>query len=121
MSQITIDVADRAHLDQVLIGLAAAEELAGVDGDVYLDEEGTPIAHREAGRVVANGAVKWQRPSDVASSAAVVVATAGRVPSRCRPAPCCCCRRREFGSTMPGTRHGRGNGRRPRPRWWPSR
>jgi sulfate adenylyltransferase len=86
MSQITIDVADRAHLDQVLIGLAAAEELAGVDGDVYLDEEGTPIAHREAGRVVANGAVKWQRPSDVASSAAVVVATAGRVPAAALPA-----------------------------------
>jgi sulfate adenylyltransferase len=85
MSQITIDVADRARLDQVIIGLIAVEDLAGADGDVYLDEEGTPIAHRAAGEVVANGTVKWQRPGDVASTASVVVAAADRVPAGALP------------------------------------
>jgi sulfate adenylyltransferase len=85
MSQITIDVAERARLDQVLIGLLPATALAGEDGDVYLDEEGTPIAHRAGGTVVTNGTVKWQLPSDVASTAAVVVADAGRVPATALP------------------------------------
>jgi sulfate adenylyltransferase len=80
MSQITIDVTERALLDQVIVGLAAAAVLPGVDGDIYLDEEGTPIARRDGAAVVALSAVRWQLPSDVATAAAVVVAIDGQVP-----------------------------------------
>jgi sulfate adenylyltransferase len=85
MSQITIDVAERALLDQVIVGLAAAAALPGIDGDIYLDEEGTPIARRDAGAVVALGAVRWQLPSEVASAAAVVVAIDGQIPHGALP------------------------------------
>jgi sulfate adenylyltransferase len=80
MAAITLDDAGRGRLDQVLIGLLPAAELPGADDDVYLDEEGTPIARREGGKVVGLGASKWRRPEDVASDADVVVAVAGQVP-----------------------------------------
>jgi sulfate adenylyltransferase len=81
MSQITIGVADRAVLDQVLLGLAASDELAGEDGDVYLDEEGTPIARRESTGIAALTPSAWRHPMDVGSERPVVVAVAGQVPA----------------------------------------
>jgi sulfate adenylyltransferase len=80
MAAITLDVASRAHLDQVLIGLLPASSLAGSDGDVYLDDDGTPIADRVDGAVVARQRIAWRVPADVASSAPVVVAAADCVP-----------------------------------------
>jgi sulfate adenylyltransferase len=80
MSQITIDVAARARLDQIIVGLASPDALPGEDGDVYLDEEGTPVARREAGRIVTLQPSSWQRPADVGSDAAVVVAAGERIP-----------------------------------------
>jgi sulfate adenylyltransferase len=81
MSQITIGVADRAVLDQVLLGLAASDELAGEDGDVYLDEEGTPIARRDANGIAALQPSPWRHPMDVASERPVVIAAEGRLPA----------------------------------------
>jgi sulfate adenylyltransferase len=81
MSQITIDVTERAQLDQVLVGLAAADTLRGAAGDVYLDEEGTPIARRDGDTIVALQICRWQSPADVHSDAAVVVATGGEIPA----------------------------------------
>jgi sulfate adenylyltransferase len=80
MSQITIDVTELARLDQVLIGLAALDTLPGEDGDVYLDEEGTPIAQRDGAMIVALRPSGWRSPHDVNSDAAVVVAVGGQVP-----------------------------------------
>jgi sulfate adenylyltransferase len=80
MAEITLDVAGRGRLDQVLVALLPAETLPGTDGDVYLDDEGTPIARRVAGAVTALGPLDWRRPADVASNAPVIVATAGRIP-----------------------------------------
>jgi sulfate adenylyltransferase len=85
MAAITLDVAERARLDQVLIGLLPATALPGEDGEHYLDEEGTPIARREGDHVIALGAVRWQRPAAVASTTAVVVAVAGSVPAGALP------------------------------------
>jgi sulfate adenylyltransferase len=80
MSQITIDVAAQARLDQIIVGLATPDTLPGADGDVYLDEEGTPVARREAGQVISLQPSSWRRPADVGSDTAVVVAVGGRLP-----------------------------------------
>jgi sulfate adenylyltransferase len=85
MAAITLDVAARGQLDQILIGLLPASALAGKDGDVYLDDEGAPVAERANGELVARQPVRWRRPSDVASSAPVVVASAGCVPNSTLP------------------------------------
>jgi sulfate adenylyltransferase len=85
MPQVTLDTGGRARLDQVLIGLLPATALAGEDGDVYLDEECTPVAKREAGTVVGLQPVPWRSPTSVASSAPVVVAVGGRIPSENLP------------------------------------
>jgi sulfate adenylyltransferase len=86
MPQVTLDVAGRARLDQVLIGLLPGSALAGEDGDVYLDEEGTPIARRDGDEVRGLQPAAWRSPASIASAAPVVVATAGRVPSGPLPA-----------------------------------
>ena len=65
MSQITLDVAERARLDQVLVGLAGPDGLAGSDGDVYVDEEGTPLARREDGAITPLQPPSWRRPAEV--------------------------------------------------------
>jgi sulfate adenylyltransferase len=77
---VTLDVLGRAQLDQVLIGLLPPTALPGDDGDVYLDEEGLPIAERAAGTITALQPVTWQVPASVGSAAPVVIAVAGRVP-----------------------------------------
>jgi sulfate adenylyltransferase len=86
VSQVTLDVVGRARLDQVLIGLLPGDALPGEDGDVYLDEEGTPIARRADGEVVALQPPRWPTPESVGSNAPVVVAIAGQVPAEPVPA-----------------------------------
>jgi sulfate adenylyltransferase len=77
---VTLDVADRARLDQVLVGLLPATALPGRSGDVYLDEEGTPIARHEADAVVGLQDLRWQLPSEVYDDLPVVVALAEQLP-----------------------------------------
>lgn len=79
---VTLDVAGLARLDQVLLGLLPADALPGVDGDDLLDEEGTPVARREAGQVVALRAIRWARPSAAHHNAPVVIAVDGQLPQR---------------------------------------
>jgi sulfate adenylyltransferase len=85
MAAISLDLAARGRLDQVLIGLLPADGLAGSDGDIYLDDEGTPVAERVGGAVIARGEVAWRHPAEVASTAPVVVASAGCVPDGALP------------------------------------
>lgn len=86
MSQLTLDVVERARLDQVLIGLLPVTALPGTDGDVYLDEEGLPIARRADGEITSLQPLHWRTPESVSSSAPVVVAIAGRMPAEPPPA-----------------------------------
>ncbi|HTW21226.1 MAG TPA: adenylyl-sulfate kinase [Mycobacteriales bacterium] len=88
MAQITLGVAERARLDQILIGLAPRAMLPGDVGDVYLDEEGTPVARREDNGIAALAASAWRHPMDVASEQPVVVAVDGRLPAGSVPAEC---------------------------------
>jgi sulfate adenylyltransferase len=86
VSDITLDLAARAVLDQVLVGLLTATALPGSDGDTYLDEEGTPIARRDGATVTSSQPLRWQTPQAVASSAPVVVAVGGQLPAEAVPA-----------------------------------
>jgi sulfate adenylyltransferase len=86
MAAITLDLTARARLDQVLIGLLPAADLSGDAGDVYLDDEGTPVADHGPAGVVSRQPVRWRRPADVASAAPVVVAMAGCIPDGPLPA-----------------------------------
>lgn len=81
MAAIGLDVGQLAVLDQVLIGLATADVLPGAAGDVYLDEEGTPVARREADRIVALRAFDWEPPPEALSDTPVVVAEADWLPA----------------------------------------
>jgi sulfate adenylyltransferase len=76
---ITLDGPSMARLDQVLLGLLDADELP--DADVYVDEEGTPVAARENGRLTSPRRDRWPDPGKVNSTRPVVVAVAGRVPA----------------------------------------
>jgi sulfate adenylyltransferase len=85
---VTLDLERRAQLDQVLIGLLPPSVLPGEAGDVYLDEEGTPIARRDGEVVVGLMPTAWPMPADVFTWAPVVVAIAERVPAAPLPSGC---------------------------------
>jgi sulfate adenylyltransferase len=85
MSQLTLDLAGRAMLDQVLVGLLPASALPGGDDDVYLDEDGTPVARRVAGEVLGAAPLAWRTPESVKSDAPVIVAVGERVPAAALP------------------------------------
>ncbi|HET6817515.1 MAG TPA: adenylyl-sulfate kinase [Mycobacteriales bacterium] len=74
----TLDLAGLALLDQVLLGLAGDARLPSAD--VYLDEEGTPVASRNDGRLVGLREPRWERPEDVRAEGPVVLATGGSLP-----------------------------------------
>jgi sulfate adenylyltransferase len=78
---VTLDDAGRAQLDQVLLGLLDASALPGELGDLFIDEEGTPVARVEETGIVALTPSRWRRPEDVASSAPVVVPVPGGLPA----------------------------------------
>jgi sulfate adenylyltransferase len=80
VAQVLVDVAMRTMLDQVLLGLRPVEDLPGLDGDVYVDEEGTPIATRSAGDVTSLRPLRWQHPSSVRTDAPVVIPVSGAGP-----------------------------------------
>jgi sulfate adenylyltransferase len=75
---VTLDLAGLAMLDQVLLGLASDDRLPSAD--VYLDEEGTPVARRNDGQLVGLREPPWERPADVRSDAPLVVATSEALP-----------------------------------------
>ncbi|MDQ1704165.1 MAG: sulfate adenylyltransferase [Frankiaceae bacterium] len=76
---VTLDPAMSAVLDQVLLGLLPADALPAAD--VFLDEEGAPVARREAGRLVALRPARWPAPAEVRTDKPVVVAGAGEIPA----------------------------------------
>jgi sulfate adenylyltransferase len=82
---VTLDDAGLARLDQVLLGLLPPDSLPGVDGDDYLDEEGTPVARRQGGGLVGLRPSRWKRPDDVQSTGPVVIARADHLPQRPLP------------------------------------
>lgn len=86
MPEITVDVVGRATLDQVLVGLLPVTALAGADGDVYLDEEGLPIATRGGGSVTSLHEVRWTAPAEVDRTDPVVIPVAGALPDESLPA-----------------------------------
>jgi sulfate adenylyltransferase len=75
---VTLDDETSALLDQVHLGLADESELPAAE--LYLDEEGTPVARREDGRLRFVKPVRWDRPEDVRGDGPVVVATGGVLP-----------------------------------------
>lgn len=83
---VTVDTALAAVLDQVLVGLLPVDALPAAT--LFLDEEGTPIARREDGTIVATRPLRWRSPSDVHVDGPVVVPVPGRVPSGALPAGC---------------------------------
>lgn len=85
VAAVTLDLAGLARLDQVLLGLLPPDALPGVDGDELLDEEGTPVARREAGGVVGLGASRWAQPDPAYHNAPIVVAVDGELPQRPLP------------------------------------
>jgi sulfate adenylyltransferase len=80
---VTLDDAGLARLDQVLLGLLDPVELP--PGDVYVDEEGTPVARLDDGGIVGLRAMAWPHPREVASHRPVVVPTAERLPAAALP------------------------------------
>src|SRR4051812_42624538 len=86
-SSVTVDTDLAATLDQVLVGLLPADALPAVE--VFLDEEGTPIARRSGDTVTAERPVRWRAPADVRATSGdgpVVVAVGGHVPAAALPA-----------------------------------
>jgi sulfate adenylyltransferase len=81
---VTLDDALSAVLYQVQLGLT--DDTALPDADVYLDEEGTPVAVRKDGRIVVMRTLPYERPDDVRGERPVVVATAERIPTGGIPA-----------------------------------
>jgi sulfate adenylyltransferase len=82
---IALDADGRAVLDQVLIGLLPATALAGADGDVFVDDEGTPVARREGDTVVGLLPTRWLPPAELRLAAPVVVPVPGRLPAGSLP------------------------------------
>src|SRR3954453_20795806 len=81
---VTLDLAGLARLDQVLLGLLDDESGLPL-GDRYLDEEGTPVATRNDGKLVGLRAPSWVRPDDVRGDGPVVVAIGGGQSATGRP------------------------------------
>jgi sulfate adenylyltransferase len=80
---VTLDPALAALLDQVLVGLLPADVLPAAD--VFLDEEGTPVARRSGADVVAARPLRWRLPAEVRADGVVVVAAPEAVPAEPLP------------------------------------
>ena len=59
----TLDNADLSRLDLVLLGLLPDDALPVAQ--TYVDEEGTPVAIRDNGRIVGMRELPWERPEEV--------------------------------------------------------
>jgi sulfate adenylyltransferase len=86
VADVVVYVAMRPALDQALLGLRAVSDLPGEDGDVYVDEEGTPIATRSGGVLTAVGPIRWAHPSAMRTDAPVVIPAAAAAPVGSLPA-----------------------------------
>jgi sulfate adenylyltransferase len=82
---IPLDLAGLARLDQILLGLLPADALPGEPGEVYADEEGTPVARRTDEGIEALRPMAWELPSAVRSDAPVVIPPDGRLPATTLP------------------------------------
>ena len=81
-AQVTLDEDLAAVLDQVVIGLLPVSALPSAE--VFLDEEGAPVARREGDAVVPVRPVRWRRPEEVRQGAGdgpLVVPVAGQIPA----------------------------------------
>jgi sulfate adenylyltransferase len=78
---VTLDHDGLSRLDLVLLGLLPDDALP--PGQTFVDEEGTPVAIRDNGRVVGMRALPWDRPDAVRAGGArpVVIPTAERLPA----------------------------------------
>jgi sulfate adenylyltransferase len=85
VADVVVHVAMRPLLDQVLLGLRPLADLPGDDGDVYVDEEGTPIARRSLGGVSPVGPLGWEHPAAVFSDSPVVIPVFGAAPVAALP------------------------------------
>jgi sulfate adenylyltransferase len=86
VADVVVHVAMRPLLDQALLGLRPVSDLPGSDGDVYVDEEGTPIARRSEGGVSPVGPMGWEHPSAVFGASPVVIPVVGEAPVGSLPA-----------------------------------
>jgi len=83
---VTLDPDLSAVLDQVLVGLLPDDALPRAD--VFLDEEGAPVAERRDGVLTATRPLRWRQPGDVRDGGGdgpVVLARGGRLPAAALP------------------------------------
>jgi sulfate adenylyltransferase len=78
---VTLDNAGLSRLDLVLLGLLADDALPVAS--TYVDEEGTPVAMRDNGRIVGARPSMWERPEDVRAGGVrpVVIPAAEQLPA----------------------------------------
>ena len=83
---VTLDNAGLSRLDLVLLGLLADDALPLAT--TYVDEEGTPVAMRDNGRIIGSRPLTWQRPEEVRAGGTrpVVVPPAEQLPAGDLPA-----------------------------------
>jgi sulfate adenylyltransferase len=78
---VTLDNDGLSRLDLVLLGLVTEDALP--PAQTYVDEEGTPVAIRDNGRVVGTRSRPWQRPEDIRAGGPrpVVIPAAEQLPA----------------------------------------
>ena len=78
---VTLDDDGLSRLDLVVLGLVTEDALP--HADTYVDEEGTPVAIRDNGRLVAMRTIPWDRPEEIRAGGPrpVVVPAAEQLPS----------------------------------------
>ena len=78
---VTLDHDGLSRLDLVLLGLVTEDALP--PADTYVDEEGTPVATRDKGRIVSTRPMPWQRPEEIRAGGVrpVVVPVAEQLPT----------------------------------------
>lgn len=78
---VTLDNAGLSRLDLVLLGLVTDDALP--PADTYVDEEGTPVAIRDNGRIVGTRTLPWERPEEVRAGGVrpVVLPAAEQLPA----------------------------------------
>ena len=78
---VTLDNAGLSRLDLVLLGLVTEDALP--PADTYVDEEGTPVAIRDNGRIVGMRPLRWERPEEIRAGGVrpVVVPAAEQLPA----------------------------------------
>jgi sulfate adenylyltransferase len=83
---VTLDHDGLSRLDLVLLGLVTEDALP--PADTYVDEEGTPVAIRDNGRIVGTRQRPWRRPEEIRAGGPrpVVIPAAEQLPAGDLPA-----------------------------------